>query len=140
MNLFDSYLFLFFDSLVAAILLPIRSESAVHAMIIFNQYNPYLIFIITLSASSLGSMVNWWVGKKLIFLQNKDFLKGKKPQIKHAELKWDRYIIWSLIFASLKIFGNPMSLLAGFLRTSIKKFLLLIVSGKAIYYIYLINF
>jgi len=137
-NNVENYLFLFFDSLISAVILPIRTEMAVHVMSISGLYNNYLIFIIASISSILGSIINWEIGQKLIFLQKTKILIKYKTQIKEAEIKWNKYVIWMLLFSSLKILGNPLSLLAGFLRSTFKKFLVIIVIGKVIYYFHLI--
>ncbi len=135
-----NYLFLFFDSLIAALILPVRSEAAIYAMLIFKKYNPHLIFIIVLSASVLGSLINWWLGKKLQILKQSVALKNKAAEIQNAEIKWNKYLVWLLLFSPLKILGNPLSLLAGFLSTKLKKFLTIIFFSKFIYYFWLIYF
>lgn len=140
MDLSANYLFLFFDSLTSALIPPIRSEVAVYAMLIFQKYNQHLIFIITLLASVLGSYINWWLGKKLQFLKRSPVFKNKAKEIKNAEEKWNKYIVFMLLFSALKILGNPLSLLAGFLNTKLKKFLLLVFIGKFCYYFWLIYF
>jgi len=134
----ESYLFLFFDSLTSAMILPIKTEMAVHVMSISGLYNNYLIFIITSISSILGSVINWKIGKSLIFLQNTKILIKYKAQIAEAEIKWNKYVIWMLLFSALKILGNPLALLAGFLRSDLKKFLIIITLGKVTYYFHLI--
>ena len=134
----ENYLYLSFDSLTAAIILPIRSESAIHAMIIFGNYNSLIIFTIALISSTLGSVINWQIGKSLISLRSTKLLKNYQKEIALAEINWDKYVVWMLLFSALKILGNPLSLLAGFLKTSFKKLLLLIILGKAVYYFYLL--
>ena len=138
MDIYAAYLFLFFDSITSALILPIKSEIAIYAMLIFKKYNHHLIFIIALSASILGSVINWWLGKKLQILKRSAALKNKDAEIKNAQEKWNKYLIWLLLFSPLKILGNPLSLLAGFLNTSLKKFLAIIFLSKFIYYFWLI--
>ncbi|MES2678204.1 MAG: VTT domain-containing protein [Pseudomonadota bacterium] len=135
-----NYVFLFFDSLIAALILPIRSEVAIYAMLIFKKYNQHLIFLIVLCASVLGSLINWFIGKKLQILKQSKALKNKAAEMQNAELKWNKYLVWLLIFSPLKILGNPLSLLAGFLNTSFRKFLTIIFLSKFIYYFWLIYF
>lgn len=134
----ENYLFLFFDSLTAAIILPIKTEAAVHVMSISGLYNNYLIFIIATISSTLGSIINWKIGQILIFLKQTKVLIKHKTQIEEAEVKWNKYVIWMLLFSSLKILGNPLSLLAGFLRSGFGKFFTIIIFGKIAYYFYLI--
>jgi len=138
--LHSKYLFLFFDSFAASLILPIRSEMAVYAMSIFGQYNSHLVFLITLSASVCGSLFGWFVGKKLQFLKRTKALINKNAEIKNAEKKWDKYVVWLLVFSPLKIIGNPLSLLAGFFGTSFRKFFSLIFVSKSIYYFWLVYF
>ncbi len=138
--LYSNYFFLFLDSFLSALILPIRSEVAVYAMFIFKKYNPHLIFLIALSASVCGSLVNWFLGRKLQFLKESVALKKKRREIKNAQEKWDKYVVWLLIFSPLKVLGNPLSLLAGFLNTGFKKFFYLIFISKFIYYFWLIYF
>ena len=111
---------------------------AVHAMSISGLYNQYLIFIIATISSVLGSLINWKIGQSLIFLQNTKILIKYKTQIVEAEIKWNKYVIWMLLFSSLKILGNPLALLAGFLRSDFKKFLMIVIFGKMVYYFHLI--
>lgn len=134
----NSYLLLFFDSFESAFILTPQSESAIYAMVIFKEYNSYLIFIIASSASILGSIVNWWIGKKLIFLKQSRIFKHRTKEIEHAEKKWNQFVVWTLLFSFIKIIGNPFALLAGFLNTRFNKFLLLITVGKLVYYLSII--
>ena len=140
MDLSANYFLLFSDSLIAALILPVRSEAAIYAMVIFKQYNQHLIFFITLFASVLGSLINWWIGTKLQILKRTTALKNKATEIQNAEIKWDKYLVWLLLLSPLKILGNPLSLLAGFLNTNFKKFLTIIFLSKFIYYFWLIYF
>jgi membrane protein YqaA with SNARE-associated domain len=135
-----NYLFLFFDSLTAAIILPIRNEMAIYALLVFQKQNPHLIFIVALLASTLGSSINWWIGKKLQAFKKTAALKNKKEEINDAEKKWDKYLVWMLLLAPLKIIVNPLSVLAGFLNTDFKKFLIIIFASKFIYYFWIVNF
>ena len=140
MILFSNYWALFLDSFKAALVLPFASESAFYAMLIFKKHNPYLIFIITLFASVLASIINWYLGYKLQFLKHTKALKDKAAEMAGAEKKWDKYLVWFLLFASFKTLGNPFAVLAGFLRTNFKKFLLLIFIGKFSYYFWWVYF
>ncbi|MFT6106988.1 MAG: membrane protein YqaA with SNARE-associated domain [Rickettsiales bacterium] len=135
-----NYLFLFFDSLNSATILPIHNEMAIHALLAFDKQNSYLIFIVTLLASTFGSSINWFIGKKLQYFKKTSSLKNKKPQINDAEKKWDKYLVWMLLLAPLKIIINPLSVLAGFLNTGFKKFLIIIFASKFIYYSWIVNF
>lgn len=129
---------LFSDSFLAALILPIHNEMLFLAMSSFKNYNNYLIFFITLFASVAGSISSWWFGKKLALITKTKFFTKKQFPIKKLEEKWNKYVVWLLLLASVKTVGNPLSLLSGFFATGIKKFIILIMIGKLIYYFYLI--
>ena len=135
-----NYFLLFIDSLTAALILPVKSEIVVYALLVFKKYDHNLIFAIVLLASVLGSLFNWWLGKKLQFLKHTKPLKNKIAELANAEKKWNKILVWMLIFSPLKIIGNPLSLMAGFLNTGFKKFFIIIFASKFIYYFWLIFF
>jgi len=123
MTALESYIFLFCDSFFSALILPPRSEMVVKLMTSFAGYNYYLVFFIACSASILGSCINFLIGKYFLFLRKSDFFVKKESEIKNAEEKWNKYIIYLLLFSWISAVANPISLLCGFLRTNIYKFL-----------------
>ncbi len=138
MSLFESYFFLFCDSFFSALILPPRSEMVVKAMNALHIYNIYVVFVLALSASMLGSMTNWWIGKYFTFLRNTDFFKTKVQEIAKAEVKWHKFLVWILLVSWLDVIGAPFSVMAGFFKTTWQRFLLLVFIGKISYYYLLI--
>lgn len=138
MDIIESYTFLFFDSFFSALILPPRSEMVAKAMVALHGYNIYLIFILALSASILGSLTNWWVGKYFTFLRATNFFSKKQKEIAEAEQKWHKFLVWILLISWLDVIGAPFSVMAGFFKTNLRKFLLLILTGKFLYYYLLI--
>lgn len=134
MDLFESHIFLFCDSFFSALILPPRSEMVVKAMVALRGYNSYLIFILACSASVLGSLTNWWIGKYFGFLRRTEFFLRKQKEVADAEKKWHKFLVWFLLFSWLDVIGSPFSVMAGFLKTSWKKFLFLVLAGKIFYY------
>jgi membrane protein YqaA with SNARE-associated domain len=138
MNSLEAYLFLFFDSFFANFILCFSNEMAAKLVIIFGNYNRFLVFIVTLSGSILGLTANFTIGRYLTFLKDTGFLKNKSAEIANAEIKWNKFVVWLLLFSFISAIANPLSLIAGFLRTNFKKFLSLILIGKFSYYLLLI--
>ena len=138
MNLLEAYLFLFFDSFFASFILCFSNEMVSKLMITIGNYNHYLVFIIALSGSVCGLSTNWLIGRYLTFLKNTDFFKKKSAEILNAEIKWNKFLVWMLLFAFINAIANPLSLLAGFLKTNFKNFFALILIGKSSYYLLLI--
>jgi membrane protein YqaA with SNARE-associated domain len=138
MNSLEAYIFLFFDSFFANFILCLSNEMAAKLVITFGNYNRFLVFILTLSGAILGLSANWAIGKYLIFLKDSDFLKNKSAEIANAEIKWNKFLVWMLLFSFISAIANPLALIAGFLKTNFKKFLILIFIGKFSYYVLLI--
>lgn len=138
MNLVESYLLLFSDSFFSAFILTPRSEMVVSLMSIFTGYNLYLIFILALAGSMLGSVTNWQIGKCFLFLHKTNFFQKKLDKIQEAEIKWQSFLVYILLFSWIGAIGGPFAVLAGFFRTKILKLFLLIFCGKFCYYYLLI--
>jgi len=138
MTLIESYFFLFCDSFFSALILPPRSEMVAKVMVALRTHNSYLIFAFALFASVSGSFVNWWIGKYFTFLRDTDFFKKKAKEISEAEKKWQKFLVWILLFSWLDVIGAPFALMAGFFKTNLQKFLLLVFCGKFFYYYLLI--
>jgi membrane protein YqaA with SNARE-associated domain len=138
MDIIEAYLFLFFDSFFASLILCFNNEMAVKLMTMIGSYNHLLVFILALSGSMLGLISNFLIGKYLTFLKNTDFFKKRSKEMLNAEAKWNQFLIWMLLASFISALANPLSLLAGFLKTSFKKFLILTLISKFIYYFLLI--
>ncbi len=138
MNPLEAYLFLFFDSFFANFILCFSNEMAAKLFITIGNYNHFLVFIVALTGSIFGLISNWGVGRGLVFLKNTDFFKNKSAELANATIKWNKFVIWLLLFSFISAIANPLSLIAGFLKTNFKKFLSLIFIGKFSYYLLLI--
>ena len=138
MGLVEAYSFLFVDSFFAALILTPRSEFVVKLMLIFSGYHIYLVFAIAFFGSVMGSLANWQIGKYFLFLHKTDFFKSKSKEIAQAEKKWHKFLVYILLFSWMGVIGGPFAVLAGFLKTTIKQFLFLVMSSKALYYLLLV--
>lgn len=136
MTALEIYLFLFCDSFFAAFIIPTNNEMVIYALSIFGGHNKFLILLIALLGSVSGSAINWWIGKKLRFLQQQDFFQRHQNAMTIAKNKWEKYLVWFLLTSPFKVTGNPLTLLAGFFATNFTKFLLIVTTGKIIFYIW----
>ena len=132
--MFETYFFLFVDSFFASLILPIRSEMALKAMVIFGKYNQYLIFTVAVFASVIGLFINYFIGKYLAFIKRTNLFKDNQEQLTKITNFWNKYIIWFLPIAVFNVFGTVISLFCGFFQTKIKYFLLMVLFGKIAYY------
>jgi membrane protein YqaA with SNARE-associated domain len=128
-----AYLSLFFTALIAATLFPLSSE-ALLATLLYQNYTPSLLWLVATTGNSLGSCINWYLGKQCLHWQNKKWFPIKPEQLTRAQTHFQRYGTLSLLFAWLPIVGDPLTFFAGVMRVNFWLFLVLVVIGKAVRY------
>ena len=131
------YLSLFFTALIAATLFPLSSE-ALLVTLLHQQYSPLLLWLVATSGNTLGSCINWYLGKECLRWQDKKWFPVKSLQLVRAQRQFQRYGVWSLLFAWLPVIGDPLTLIAGVMRVTFWKFFILVSFGKSLRYAILI--
>lgn len=133
------YITLFCSGLLAATLFPASSEVLLLGLL-QQGYNPLWLFIAATAGNTLGSCVNWYLGLKLLQFQHKRWFPFSPQALQRAQLQFQRFGSWSLLFAWLPLVGDPLTLVAGMLKIRFRLFLLLVLLGKAGRYALLIWF
>ncbi|MDX1795407.1 MAG: YqaA family protein [Hydrogenovibrio sp.] len=128
-----TYLSLFLLSLVSATLFPGGSEVLL-ATLVQQQYNLWWLWLVASLGNTLGSVVNYGLGRYLIHFQNRRWFPFKAQQVSKSQLWFARYGKWSLLFAWLPIIGDPLTFYAGLMKTRFPIFLALVWIGKSIRY------
>lgn len=129
-----SYLLLFSSSFLAATILPFYSEVVLFALI--RQGEPALILVVIASVgNTLGAAVNWYLGRYLLHYQDRRWFYFKKDQVAKMQYWFQRYGVWSLLFAWLPLGGDALTFIAGIMKVRIGLFLLLVGVGKSLRYI-----
>ena len=124
---------LFLVSLGSATLLPGGSE----AYFLYKLHeSPSLIYLSLFVASlgnTIGSFINYILGKYLRdFAIKKAYFK--KKSIEKATLFFKKYGFISLLLSWTPIFGDPITFVAGILRYSWYKFLAIVFMAKFVRY------
>lgn len=128
-----AYLSLFFTALIAATLFPLSSEALLSALL-YQQYSPLLLWLVATSGNTLGSCINWYLGKQCLHWQDKKWFPFKPAQLQHAQAQFQRYGLLSLLFAWLPIIGDPLTFVAGVMRIRFWQFIALVALGKSLRY------
>jgi membrane protein YqaA with SNARE-associated domain len=129
------YLALFFSALIAATLFPMGSELVLVALI--EQGRPIIVlWLVATVGNSLGSCINYALGFLASDYIQQKYQDGKSWQ--QAQNLYNRYGVWSLLFAWLPIIGDPITLIAGLAQTNVRLFVVLVVIGKGARYAFLI--
>ena len=136
------YLSLFVVSFLAATILPASSELTLAGLLTTKDYNASALLISASLGNILGSVFNWFLGFYLLQSINKKWLPLNQTQINKASIQFQKFGLWSLLFAWLPIVGDPLTFVAGILKIRFYIFLALVSVGKIARYFfifYLIN-
>lgn len=124
------YIGLFINAFLAATLLPAFSEVTVVAMAQGTRFDPMTVWVVATAGNTLGSCVNWVLGRYLLQFQERRWFPISAKQLERASAWYSRYGLWSLLFAWLPVVGDPLTFVAGVLRARFWAFLLLVAIGK----------
>lgn len=127
------YLSLFFTALIAATLFPLSSE-ALLVTLVYHQHSWILLWLSATLGNTLGSCVNWFLGYQCLHWQDKKWFPFKTEQLERAQIQFQRYGLWSLLFAWVPVIGDPLTFFAGVMRVKFWQFLILVLIGKALRY------
>lgn len=129
-----SYLVLFFSSFLAATILPFYSEVVLFALV--RQGYPVVWLIVIASVgNTLGALVNWYLGRFLLQYRDRRWFYFKEEQVAKMQYWFQRYGVWSLLFAWLPLGGDTLTFIAGIMKVRIGLFLFLVGAGKLLRYI-----
>jgi membrane protein YqaA with SNARE-associated domain len=130
------YFTLFFTSLGAATLLPGGSE----ALLLYYKsdgLNPLYLLIIASLGNTLGSIINYFLGK----YANAWAIEKKYISSLHVDKSkkyFDKYGAFALLLSWTPIIGDPITFVAGILRYNFWKFLILVLFAKTARYLVLL--
>lgn len=129
------YLGLFATALVAATLVPVSSEAVLGALTAAEGYEIWLLVAVATAGNTLGAVINWLLGRYCLHWRDRRWFPIKAAALDRATNRFNRYGIWSLLFAWLPIVGDPLTFAAGMLGVRFRAFLVLVAVGKAARYI-----
>lgn len=127
------YASLFLTAFIAATLFPLSSE-ALLATLLYQSYSPFLLWLVATSGNTLGSCVNWYLGRECLRWQDKKWFPFSPAQLVRAQQQFQRYGVLSLLFAWLPVVGDPLTFFAGVMRIRFWQFVVLVAIGKSLRY------
>lgn len=131
------YLLLFGSAFLAATILPFYSEGLLYWYLLQGRPVGWLLLWATLG-NTLGAVVNWWLGLYLARFQQRRWFYFKPAQIERARQWYQRFGIWSLLFAWLPVGGDALTLIAGVMRVRFWPFVILVGLGKLGRYVFVV--
>lgn len=133
-----SYFKLFIISLLAATILPLSSEIVLTTMLLTNLFEKNLLLILASSGNILGSIFNWYLGKKIIIFQDRKWFPVSPEQLNKSQKYFQKYGLWSLLLAWVPIIGDPLTLIAGVLKVRFIIFFILVSISKISRYVFIL--
>ncbi|MBF0411865.1 MAG: DedA family protein [Desulfamplus sp.] len=118
----------------AATMLPFGSE-IVLTVLLASEYDPVLLIAVATLGNVLGSLVNYIVGIRGGHWIMTKLFRLSDPDIATAEIRFRRYGNWSLLFAWVPVVGDPLTVVAGILKSNIWLFIMFVTIGKFIRYV-----
>lgn len=125
-----AYSGLFIAALLAATLIPAQSESVLVGLVLSQHYAFWGLIVVATLGNTLGSVMNWWLGRYLQHFQHKRWFPVSAAGLQRAQMHFQRYGLWSLLLSWVPIIGDPLTVVAGLLRVPFWVFLGLVTLAK----------
>lgn len=129
---------LFFSAFLAATLFPAQSELSIIYLVTQNMGPLWLLLIIATIGNTLGSVVNWILGRFSIYFESKKWFPINKNTLQKYESWYHKYGKWTLLLSWAPIIGDPLTIVAGFLREPFWSFLIIVGIAKFLRYLAII--
>ena len=128
-----SYWLLFGSAFLAATIFPFSSEALLVTLLTQGK-SIWLVWLFATVGNTLGSVVNWILGRYFLHFEARSWFPFKTRQLDRAQRWFQRYGVWSLLFAWLPVVGDTLTFIAGMMRVNFFLFLILTAVGKGLRY------
>lgn len=125
---------LFLSAFLAATILPVSSEAVLAGLIVAGRGDPGLLLVVATIGNTLGSVVNWVLGRGIDSLRNRRWFPVTADRYEQASRIFRRFGEWTLLFAWLPVVGDAFTIAAGAARVNLGVFVALVAIGKAARY------
>ena len=129
---------LFLSAFLSATLLPGSSEALLTGLLVAGHGVPWLLLAAAVTGNVLGSLVNWICGRFLAAFRDRKWFPVSPRRYAQAAGWFERYGVWSLLFAWAPVVGDPLTVIAGALRVRLLPFLTLVTIGKFLRYLFVL--
>ena len=96
-----------------------------------------MLFGVATAGNTLGAVANWALGRYAATWRTR-LTSLDEDNFERACRWFNRWGIWCLLFSWLPVIGDPLTLVAGVLRTAFIPFVLLVLVGKAARYLFVL--
>ena len=125
---------LFASAFLAATILPFPSEVTLAGLLYAGRSEAATLWLVATVGNTLGSMVNWALGRLALRFEHHPRFPVRRNRLVRAQNWFNRFGVWTLLLAWLPIIGDPLTLVAGIMRTPFLLTLVLVAFGKGLRY------
>jgi membrane protein YqaA with SNARE-associated domain len=129
--------FLFISALAASTILPMSSEVVLGTLARSGSSEVWLLLAVATAGNTLGAVVNWGIGRYASTWRTR-LHSLEQAKFERACRWFNRWGIWCRLLSALPVVGDPLTLVAGALRTAFVPFVLLVLLGKAARYLFIL--
>lgn len=127
------------SAFTSATLLPGTSEAVLAGLHAARAADPLALLAVASLANTLGSAVNWLLGRLVTRFRDRRWFPASPAQIARAEGWYARYGLWSLLLSWVPIIGDPLTVVAGILRVPFLVFLVIVGLAKTARYAFVLG-
>lgn len=131
------YSAMFVTAFLAATILPAQSEIVLVTLLVSGQHDLLVLLAVATAGNTLGSMVNWALGRFFSEYRDRRWFPLKPEHYDRAVGWYRRYGIWSLLLSWAPFIGDPLTVVAGVLKTSPWRFTAVVLLAKAGRYLFI---
>lgn len=128
------------SAFLSATILPMASEGALVALAMAKTAPDELLLAIAAAANTAGACVNWLLGRFLTRFENRKWFPASPAALERAERWYGTYGWPSLLLSWVPIVGDPLTIMAGVLKTPFWLFALVVGFAKTARYAAVIGF
>lgn len=126
---------LFLAALFAATIFPAQSEAALAGLYLSGRFPVEGLVAVATAGNVLGSAINWLLGRYMVHFRHRRWFPVKPRVLERASGWYGRWGVWSLLLAWVPLIGDPLTVVAGLMRTNLWLFLGLVTVGKLARYV-----
>lgn len=127
------YLTVFVSAFLAATIVPFYSEVSVAGALAAGAA-PLMLIGVATAGNTLGAVVGWWLGRLVLHFRSRRWFPASASQLERAQRWFQRFGVWSLLFAWLPVGGDALTIVAGIMRVRLDLFVVLVGIGKGLRY------
>lgn len=129
------YASLFAVAFLAATIFPAQSEFVLATLLVSGRYDPALLLIVASLGNTLGSCVNWLLGRFIDRFQDRRWFPISPGKLEKASRWYVQWGKWTLLLSWMPVIGDSLTVAAGLLRTPFASFFALVLFAKSARYL-----